>query len=49
MPGWGTTKDENAACHSGLDPESRHKRLDIGSRTGTGFAGMTIYFHIKHS
>jgi hypothetical protein len=34
MPGWGTTKDENAACHSGLDPESRHKSLDSGSRIG---------------
>jgi hypothetical protein len=28
----GTTKDENDACHSGLDPESRCKKLDTGSR-----------------
>jgi hypothetical protein len=30
MPGAGTTKDKNDACHSGFDPESRHKALDTG-------------------
>jgi len=30
----GTTKNENAARLSGLDPESRHERLCTGSRIG---------------
>jgi hypothetical protein len=33
MLGCGIAKDENADCHSGPAPESRHKRLDTGSRS----------------
>lgn len=29
---WGTTKHENATCHSGPDPESRCRGLDTGLR-----------------
>jgi len=43
MHEWGTTKDENAACHYGLDPESRpsvRRRPEQEADSGVGRYGL---------